>query len=235
MQRVLSRLVRRQGRARAGAAVLAFIAVAAVSGCDASEDADIDRGRALFQSKCGTCHTLAEAGTSATVGPDLDAAFLAARADGQDNDTIEGVVQGQIANPRPIAEDDPHYSRTYMPPDIVTGQDAEDVATYVGQVAGVPGAAPPELPPDQLFIERCGSCHTLSAAGTTGTTGPDLDDVLAGKDAEFIEQQIVNPDSAITPGYGPGIMPQDFGTSLSDKDLKGLVDYLLQNAGQSGQ
>lgn len=27
----------------------------------------------------------------------------------------------------------------------------------------------------QLFVERCGACHTLARAGTTGTTGPNLD------------------------------------------------------------
>jgi len=227
----MSRLVRRQAGARAGAAIIAFVVLAALGGCDTSEDANVDRGRALFQSKCGTCHALAQAGTSATVGPDLDSAFLAARADGQDNDTIEGVVQAQIANPRPAEEDDPNFSKVFMPADLVTGQDAEDVATYVGQVAGVPGAAPPELPPDQLFTERCGSCHALAVAGTSGTTGPDLDEVLAGKDAAYVEEQIVNPSSALTPGFGDGIMPQDFGQSLTPEDLKGMIQYLLDNVG----
>ena len=232
MQPVLSRLVRRQAGARAGAAITALVGLAMLAGCDTSENADVERGRALFQSKCGTCHALAQAGTSATVGPDLDKAFLAARADGQDNDTIEGVVQAQIANPRPVSEDDPNYERTFMPADLVTGQDAEDVATYVGQVAGVPGAAPPEVPPEQLFTERCGSCHTLAAAGTSATTGPDLDEVLADKDAAYVEQQIVDPSSALTPGFSDGIMPQDFGQSLTPEDLKGLVQYLLQSVGQ---
>src|SRR4051794_41521276 len=27
----------------------------------------------------------------------------------------------------------------------------------------------------QLFVQRCGSCHVLSRAGTKGTTGPNLD------------------------------------------------------------
>jgi mono/diheme cytochrome c family protein len=28
-----------------------------------------------------------------------------------------------------------------------------------------------------LFVERCGSCHTLDAAGTTGQIGPNLGDI----------------------------------------------------------
>jgi mono/diheme cytochrome c family protein len=223
---------RRQGRVRLGALALVLGGFAFLAGCDASEDADLDRGRALFLQKCGTCHTLAQAGSGADIGPNLDASFAQARADGMDNDTVEGIVQQQIANPREVKEGVPNYASIFMPADLVTGQDAEDVATYVASVAGIPGAAPPELPPDQLFTERCGSCHALQAAGTAGTTGPDLDEVLAGKGAKYLEQQIVDPNSQITQGFGPDVMPQDFGTSLTPQDLRGLVDYLLQSVGR---
>ena len=53
-----------------------------------------------------------------------------------DQDTIEGVVQTQIENPRPA---DPDQPEIYMPADLLTGQDAEDVAAYVGQRRGRPG------------------------------------------------------------------------------------------------
>lgn len=220
-------------RGRLAVLSLAIAGALAVGGCDASEDADLDRGRALFQAKCGTCHALAEAGTTANIGPDLDAAFAQSRADGMDNDTIEGVVQKQIAHPRlPKApEGSERYLETYMPEEIVTGQDSEDVSTYIASVAGVPGAKPPELPTDQLFTERCGGCHAFSAAGTAGTTGPDLDEVLTGKPAGYVNKQIVDPNSEITPGYPPDVMPQDFEVSLSPQDLKGLVDYLVENVG----
>jgi mono/diheme cytochrome c family protein len=202
-----------------------------MTGCDASEDSDLERGRALFLQNCGTCHTLAEAGSSADVGPDLDASFAQARADGMDSDTVEGVIQQQISNPREVEEGVPNYSSIFMPADLVVGQDAEDVAAYVASVAGIPGAKPPELPPDQLFTERCGSCHALQAAGTSGTTGPDLDEALVGKNAKYTEQQIVDPNSQITQGFGPDVMPQDFESSLTPQDLQGLVDYLLENVG----
>jgi len=224
--------LRRQGRVRLGALALVLGGFAFLAGCDASEDANLDRGRALFLQKCGTCHTLAQAGSGADVGPDLDASFAQARADGMDSDTVEGVVQQQIANPREVKEGVPNYAAIFMPADLVVGQDAEDVATYVASVAGIPGAKPPELPPDQLFTERCGSCHALQAAGTAGTTGPDLDEVLAGKNANYIEQQIVDPNSEITQGFPPDVMPQDFETSLTPQDLRGLVDYLLQSVGR---
>src|SRR5215208_4768031 len=89
VRRPPSRSRRRIAPARLGIVVAALAAALAMAGCDATEDADTERGRALFQQKCGTCHALAQAGTSANVGPSLDAAFAQARLDGMDNDTIE--------------------------------------------------------------------------------------------------------------------------------------------------
>jgi mono/diheme cytochrome c family protein len=210
--------------------------VAFAAGCDVSENADLDRGRQLFQGQCGTCHALAEAATNAQVGPDLDASFAQARADGMDSDTIEGVVQSQIANPREVDEGDPDYDRTFMPADLVTGQDAEDVAAYVASVAGVPGAQPPPLgTPAMVFQERCGSCHTLSAAGTAGTVGPVLDDVLSGQSASRIMESIRDPDAQLSPGFDAGVMPAFDPTQIPDEDLRELVQYLIQSVRGGGQ
>ena len=230
---MLKPFLRRPATARPAALAVALAGLLALGGCDASEDSDLQRGRALFQAKCGTCHALAEAGTTSETGPDLDAAFAQSRADGMDNDTVEGVVQGQIDNPREIniPPDHPDYTKVFMPPDLVTGQDAEDVSAYVASVAGVPGAKAPKLPPDQLFTERCGGCHTLAAAGTAGEQGPDLDESLADQSEDYIRTQIVDPNSEITEGFGPDIMPQDYEQQLSPDELTGLVEYLLQNAG----
>jgi len=235
MPRVLKPFPHRRAVARPAALAVALASLGAIAGCDASEDSDLDRGRALFQSKCGTCHALAEAGSTQETGPDLDSAFAQSRADGMDNDTIEGVVQGQIANPREInvPEDDPAYTRVYMPADLVTGQDAEDVSAYVASVAGIPGIEAPKLPPNELFTEQCGSCHTLAAAGTAGETGPNLDEALAGEPASYIETQIVDPNSEIAQGFGPDDMPQDYEQTLSPDELEGLVDYLFENVGKT--
>lgn len=227
---------RRPARPRLVAAAVALTGLAGFAGCDASEDADLDRGRALFQNKCGSCHVLAEAGGGANVGPNLDSAFARARADGMDNDTIEGVVQTQIAAPREpnVPEDDPDYARVYMPADIVEGQDAEDVATYVASVAGVPGAAPPPLgAPSDVFAEKCASCHALEPGAPDGT-GPNLADSLQGQDAAYIREQIVDPNSDIYEGFPEGVMPQNFEQEIPAKNLKELVDYLLQQVSGGG-
>jgi mono/diheme cytochrome c family protein len=224
----------RQGSARLVPLLLALGGLVALTGCDASEDADIDRGRQLFLSNCGTCHTLAQAGTGANVGPNLDASFARARADGMDGDTIEGVVQQQIANPREIEEGVPNYESIFMPADIVTGQDAEDVAAYVASVAGVPGAEPPPLgEPAEVFAERCGSCHSLEPGAGDGT-GPNLADSLAGKDAAYIKQQIIDPNSNIVSGFSEGVMPQDFEQTIPGENLDALVDYILGEVGGTG-
>ena len=80
-----------------------------------------------------------------------------------------------------------------------------------------------------VFMDAgCGGCHTLADAGTTGTTGPDLDKGLKGKDEAFIRQSIVDPSAKITPGYQDGIMPPNFGDTLQAAELDALVKYLAQ-------
>jgi cytochrome c oxidase subunit II len=74
----------------------------------------------------------------------------------------------------------------------------------------------------------CATCHTLADAGAKGQVGPDLDKVLKGKDAAFIKESIVNPDKVIAPGYQPGVMPPNFGDTLSAEQVDALVKYLSQ-------
>ena len=76
----------------------------------------------------------------------------------------------------------------------------------------------------------CGSCHTLAAAGASGQVGPNLDEVLKGKDEQFIYDSIVNPDAEIAKGFQPGIMPKTYGEQLDDKQLGDLVAFLKQQS-----
>ena len=71
----------------------------------------------------------------------------------------------------------------------------------------------------------CGGCHTFKAAGSTGKTGPNLDEALKGKDAEFIRQSIVDPNAEIAKGFQPGIMP-NYGQQLDSKQVADLVAFL---------
>ncbi len=216
-------------------ALVALVALVVVaSGCGTT-DADPERGRELFKEKCGTCHAMAQAGTTGQVGPNLDDAFAAAREEGNDSDTVEGVVKAQVEYPRP-SNGNPAVS---MPADIVTGQDLDDVAAYVGEWAGVPGAAPPKVPGGpgaQVFANYgCGTCHTFAAAESGGVTGPDLDEVLKGETQAHVEEMITDPNAEIAKGYPANVMPKNYQQELSPKELEDLVEFLLENAGGSSK
>jgi mono/diheme cytochrome c family protein len=218
--------------------LLALVALGATavvaSGCGTTS-ADTARGRVLFRTNCGTCHTLAQAGSTATIGPNLDDAFASAREVGENSDTIEGIVKAQVESPRP-SNGDPAVS---MPAKILEGQDLEDVAAYVGMYAGVPGAAPPEVPGGpgaQVFANNgCGGCHTLAAAeGAGGTVGPDLDEVLPGQTQAEVEEDVVDPEKEIAKGYPAGVMPANFGQTLSKKEVEQLAEFLVKETAKKG-
>jgi len=115
-------------------AVPAFLAVLALiaAGCGGEsttgrEGADVAKGEELFVSGCGTCHTLADAGTKGQVGPNLDDAFGFDREQCFDDSSFFDVTLSQIEIPSRDGA---------MPPDIYKGQDAVNVAAYVARVAG---------------------------------------------------------------------------------------------------
>jgi cytochrome c oxidase subunit 2 len=104
---------------------------------------------------------------------------------------------------------------------------AGKVAGAGGGGGGTQGGAAPAANGKAIFTSAgCVACHTLKDAGSTGTTGPNLDTGLKGKDPAFIEQSIVDPNAVITPGYTGGIMPQNFKQQLPPAQLAALVKYL---------
>jgi len=72
----------------------------------------------------------------------------------------------------------------------------------------------------------CGGCHAFKAAGTNASVGPNLDEALKGKDAAFIEESIKDPNAEVAQGFAPNIMPQDYGSQLSSKEIADLVAFL---------
>ena len=74
----------------------------------------------------------------------------------------------------------------------------------------------------------CTGCHTLAAAGSTGTTGPDLDGALKGKPEAFIATSIVDPNAEVAKDFPPDVMPQTYGDELSPEELDALVAYLVE-------
>jgi cbb3-type cytochrome c oxidase subunit III len=189
------------------------------------------QGKKLFVASCGSCHTLRDAGTTGTIGPDLDYAFVQSRIDGLGEDTILQVVRGQIAYPVTT----PSTGAPGMPANIYEGQDAEDVASYVASVAGLdaegnpinPANPPKPTPPGggtdgkAIFASAgCSGCHTLAAAGASGTVGPNLDDAKPSKALAI--DRITN---------GRGGMPS-FKGQLSEAQIEAVAEFVSSNAGK---
>jgi cytochrome c oxidase subunit 2 len=83
---------------------------------------------------------------------------------------------------------------------------------------------------DAAQPQACDSCHTLAAAGATGTTGPNLDEAVPDLSEEELRQAITDPDAEVTEGFAPGLMPR-YGDSLSEEQVDALVQYLTEVAG----
>ncbi len=230
-------------RRRLAALPFAVVAALVVAGCGGSVGfsegtGDKANGKELFTQKCGSCHILADAGTTGQIGPDLDYAFFASRRDGLGESTITQVVRGQIA----YSVVEPSSGSPGMPRDIVTGQDAEDVASYVASVAGVgdpqtpaPAAPAPTPAPsgdgdssagdaaagkDVFASAGCGSCHTLADAGSNGSVGPNLDDTMPA--ASLVSTRVTK---------GQGVMPS-YEDQLSATQIADVSAYVSSVAGK---
>jgi len=216
--------------------VLGLVAALGLAACGdtvgySNGTGDKIRGKELFTKGCGSCHTLADAGTTGKIGPNLDYAFVQSRIDGLGEDTILQVVRGQIAYPVTT----PSTGAPGMPANIYEGQDAEDVASYVASVAGLdaegnpidPANPPKPTPPGggtdgkAIFASAgCSGCHTLAAAGASGTVGPNLDDAKPSKALAI--DRITN---------GRGGMPS-FKGQLSEAQIEAVAEFVSSNAGK---
>ena len=89
----------------------------------------------------------------------------------------------------------------------------------------------------QVFTSSgCGGCHTLAAAGTNATVGPNLSNLSkvaakrqpGQKPEEYVRNSITEPDAFVVKGYPNNVMPKDFKEQLSPEQLDALVKYLLK-------
>jgi mono/diheme cytochrome c family protein len=198
---------------------------------------DVARGKQLFlattsKGSCASCHTLADAKSNGTLGPNLDDAFSGPKAQGFSQQTMADIVRGQIA-----------YPEEPMPANLYRGQDARDIALYVAQCAGNPncGVTAETSKPaattttgattttttaaaadgKAVFAKAgCGGCHTLKAAGSSGNVGPNLDQLKPAKDAVAHQVEV-----------GGGAMPA-FKGQLSPAEIDAVAAFVSSNAGK---
>jgi cbb3-type cytochrome c oxidase subunit III len=200
-------------RALAGAllAAAALVAGGCGTGGKASSTPDLTNGQKLFTAKCAGCHVLAAAGAQGTVGPSLDAAFAGPKSEGFKQSTIENVVLDQI-----------RLASAPMPTNLVTGKNAVDVSGYVASVAGTNAKPPAQQGTNgkAIFSANCASCHTLKAAGATGTIGPNLDQLKPS--FPIAQHQVEN---------GGGVMPA-FKGKLTQAQIDAVAKFVADNAGK---
>ena len=214
--------------AAAGGVGVAIALAACGTGGIATGAADQENGKKLFLGKgqCAGCHTLAAAGSSSTIGPNLDDAFAQARADGYKESAILNIVHDQIRFPGqyPTAQNNPGFLQANMPANLVKGQDAEDVAAFVAANAGVQGFAESQVISGtngkNIFEKKCASCHTLKDAGATGTIGPNLDQLMPP--LALVQKQVTN---------GGQVMPA-FKNVLTKAQIDAVAKYVATHAGK---
>lgn len=117
-----------------------------------------------------------------------------------------------------------------MPTLHLTDREISDVIAFLGWVNGIDtNDWPPKplaaiassagKPGETVFkSEGCPACHRIGGIG--GEIGPDLTNVGARRDREWIEKQIKDPKS-----HNPNSIMPAF-ARLSEKDLEALVNYL---------
>jgi cbb3-type cytochrome c oxidase subunit III len=207
-------------------AVVLLLAACGTGGSVHAAGADQNNGRQLFTQQCAGCHTLAAAGSTGTIGPNLDAAFAEARSEGFKESAILDIVHDQIKLPGqyPTSQANPSYLQANMPANLVTGQNAVDVAAFVAANAGKQGFVQPAAVTGtngkQIFQSKCASCHTLKDAGTHGMVGPNLDQLKPP--FPIVKHQVING------GVG---MPAFKGV-LTDKQIDAVAKYVASHAGK---
>ena len=182
---------------------------------------------------CSSCHTLSAAGSAGTIGPNLDNAFAGSRKLGYAQSTIENLVLDQIRlGSGPVATyTNPEHGingptpQPPMPENLWTGQNAIDIAAYVASVAGMDYSVPVDFANLKTGLAiftgaGCAGCHILKAAGSTGTTGPNLDQ-LKPSEARVSHQVMV----------GGGPMPS-FTGKLTPAQIATVAKYISSVAGK---
>ena len=153
-----------------GALLLLVVAVAAGCGTGGPvKGGDASRGKKLFvsEAQCGSCHTMRDAGSRGTVGPNLDAAFRRPKQEDYKLSTIQNVVRDQIRYPT---------TGSGMPANLVDGQDADDVSAYVALCAAstdkksCPGPRPAPGGEGLYASLGCQGCHSLDGTKSSGPT-----------------------------------------------------------------
>lgn len=129
---------------------------------------------------------------------------------------VGAVILGALATAYQIGRNDSEGGGTSTGAETTTTEATTTDQESTGATTSAASAAG-----EDLFASGCGSCHTLAAAGTTGTTGPDLDGLQP--DQEQVAAAIADG------GAGSGVMPSGI---YSGKEAEQVAEYVSSVAGQ---
>jgi mono/diheme cytochrome c family protein len=142
----------------------------------------------------------------------------------------------------------PHFREEKIPMPTFTQGEMADLIAFLHSGKGAKAATPSAHPGmagmsgmsgmsghmgtargKAVFLSAgCGACHTLSAAGTKATVGPNLDTTLKNKSSAFARESIVHPNASIAAGYQRGVMPTTYRSQLTMRQIADLVVFLMK-------
>jgi len=189
----------------------------------------IKSGKTLFrENSCHLCHSAkgnGEGRISVGLNPrpiDLTDGALMARLD--DGYLFWRISEGGLQPPFLSA----------MPAwkDILIEEERWQIIAYLRSIVIEPadmliGGVEKQIGLQLLQANGCLGCHHYKGKG--GRVGPELSDVGARHDADFIRESIVNPSAVVAEDY-KDLMAQDYTDRISEEDMNLLVDFLAGSA-----
>jgi nitric oxide reductase subunit C len=102
-----------------------------------------------------------------------------------------------------------------------------------GETAGEGDVSAGKTVFEQTAAPACNTCHSLEAG--VDLVGPSLANIgaeagsrVSGQSAEeYLRESVVSPNAHIVEGFGSNLMPQNYGTQLSEQQIDDLVAYML--------
>ena len=183
----------------------------------AAQTAEMEQGKRLYESQCGSCHgPLGNGGKGANLArPQLRRA--------SDDQVLLSIIRRGIPG-------------TEMPGSALSPRQVSSIAAYVKTLGRVEQV---DIPGDASRGETtytafgCERCHTVSGHG--GIVGPDLDDIGARRSAAHLREALIEPEASVPTGFLQlrvvtkhgqaltGVRVNEDGFSIQFRDLSGRL------------
>lgn len=183
----------------------------------AAQTAEMEQGKRLYESQCGSCHgPLGNGGKGANLAqPQLRRAF--------DDQALFNIIRRGIRG-------------TEMPGSPLTPSQVSSIAAYVktlGRVGPEDVAGDGRRGAAVYAALDCARCHTLRGRG--GVVGPGLDDIGARRSATHLREALIEPEASVPSDFLQlrvvtrdgraltGIRVNEDGFSIQFRDLSGRL------------